>query len=67
MLDDASPRVYRTVLAREPVHNHAPWLESPVGKSPSTIGIGWTGLLAYIAYVARGRVAGRADCTACLQ
>jgi hypothetical protein len=45
MFDDANPRRYRTVLARELVHNHRTRLESPVRRAPRTIGIGWTGLL----------------------
>jgi hypothetical protein len=38
---------------------------SPLGRAPSTIGIGWTGLLAYNVYVALGSVDDLTCCTAC--
>ena len=44
----------------------APWLESPVGRSPRrTTGIGWTELLAYNAHVARESIDSSGGCPAC--
>ena len=62
------PRRYRTVLAREPVHNHRTLPRVPSRAEPSsTTGIGWSGLLAYNDSVARGNVVSKATHAACPQ
>jgi hypothetical protein len=62
MLDDASPPAGIAQSWRGDLCiTAARWLAFPSGKAPSRTGAGWSGPLAYNAYVARGSVAGGAD------